>query len=420
MEKLKVLLFGYNGENNTGSESRLVTILEDVRQTLGKKFELDIQSVVIEEKNVRRYLPDQDVEMVELGTSWPLGIRWIPRVLKLVFKRNNLMFLVEGSTFTDHFSSFLLYSYLFATLLCRLVKCKVIAYAVDTGNLKPFNQRLTRWVANKMDLIITRSYDAKEKLIEYGVKKEIFVTTDTAFQYKPPSDEYIQNLLSKLKLDKKRPLIGIAPKEFFWWPVTIRPWGKKEDLYRYPYYHTWAPGSKEKSEKVKCEFAKFADYCVEKFDANILFFCMERMDFLPSKDIYEKMKNKLNAKLIPSNDFDLKDISGLLSKLKFLISTRYHACVLSVCSFIPMIAVSHDVRCDSLFKELDIYDFYIPHDSPNLFNLLLEKVNLLSEKENEVKEKIKSAFPSFLDRCYQNRKILMDWFEREMLKENKK
>ena len=33
----KVLLVGYNGANNTGSEARLLSIIEDVRAILGPK-----------------------------------------------------------------------------------------------------------------------------------------------------------------------------------------------------------------------------------------------------------------------------------------------------------------------------------------------------------------------------------------------
>ena len=410
--KVRVLLFGYNGENNTGSESRLVTIVEDIRKTLGEYGELELVAIALSEENVRRYLKDPKVRIIELGTSWPIGVKWIPKVLGLVFARYDLLILVEGSTFTDHFSSFLLYSYLFGTLLAKPVDCKVVAYAVDCGDLKPLNQKFTKWIANKMDLLIARSYDARDKLKRYGVTKEVFVTTDTAFQYKPPGEDYTNDLLRKLNLDPKRPLIGFAPKEFFWWPVTIRFFGPKEDLYRYPYYHTWGRKDRENSEKVKKEFAKYADYCIKEHNANLLIFCMERMDYPPSKDVYELMEYKDRARLIPSNDYNLKDITGLLSKLKFLTSTRYHACVLSMVSSIPMISVSHDVRCESLFKETEIMEYYIPHSTENLYQTMVEKTKLLVKNEEEVKTKVKSAYPKFLDRCLQNRQLLKGWFEK--------
>jgi polysaccharide pyruvyl transferase WcaK-like protein len=409
-KKIKCLFYGYNGENNTGAESRLVTIIEDIKETIGKEFELDLAAIVIDEKNVRRYIPDRNIRMIEFGTSWPLGIKWIPKFLKEMIFPNDILIIVEGSAFTEHFSPFMLYSNLFAILMAKLVGCKVVCYAVDCGELSPFNQKITAKIGKLVDLFITRTYDAKEKLIKYGLKKEIYVNTDTAFQYIPPPDEYIEDVLKKINIENTKKIIGICPKEFFWWPVTIKLFGKKEDLYRYPYYHTWPKGAKEKSLRVKKDFAKYADFCVEKFDVDVLIIAMEKMDLPPSLDIYNLMNYKNRARVISSNEYNLKDISGLLSKIDFLVSTRYHACVLSMVSSIPMIAVSHDVRLYSLFKETRIMDYYIEYNVENLYEILLEKTQKLIENKSILKEKIKEEYKKFLERCLNNRKVFKEWF----------
>lgn len=412
--RLKVLLFGYNGENNTGSESRLVTILRDVRKLFGETFELDLGAVVLEEKLVRRYTKDPDVKMVELGTSWPLGLKWIPRVLALMFKRYDVMFLVEGSTFTDHFSPFLLYSYIFATLMCRIVGCRVIAYAVDCGKLKPFNRKLARWGAEKMDLLVMRSYDARERLVELGVKKPVITTTDTAFQYLPPPADRTDALIKRLGLDPSRPFVGVAPKEFFWFPIMVKLSGPKEDIYRYPYYHTWGPGDKERGAAMKETFTRYIDWVTKELDANVLIFCMERMDYPPSRDIFDKLERKDRVRVIPSNDFDLEDITGLFSRLKFLTSTRYHACVLSVCDSTPMIGVSHDIRIEALFKEMDTMDYYVAHDTPDLLNVLTAKTKMLLENESALRGKVAAAYPKFMERCMENRSLVRKWFNENL------
>ena len=38
----KVLLVGYNGANNTGSEARLIAIIEDVRAVLGPEVHITV------------------------------------------------------------------------------------------------------------------------------------------------------------------------------------------------------------------------------------------------------------------------------------------------------------------------------------------------------------------------------------------
>ena len=41
----KVLLMGYNGANNTGSETRLISIIEDVRRVLGPEVIITIPTL---------------------------------------------------------------------------------------------------------------------------------------------------------------------------------------------------------------------------------------------------------------------------------------------------------------------------------------------------------------------------------------
>ena len=62
-KKIKALLMGYNGENNTGAESRLVTIARDVREVFSGQ-NLELEAVVLTAANARRYLKDPEVKMV--------------------------------------------------------------------------------------------------------------------------------------------------------------------------------------------------------------------------------------------------------------------------------------------------------------------------------------------------------------------
>ena len=52
----KVLLMGYNGANNTGSETRLISIIKDVRRVLGQDVIITIPT--LNEKNLRRYIKE--------------------------------------------------------------------------------------------------------------------------------------------------------------------------------------------------------------------------------------------------------------------------------------------------------------------------------------------------------------------------
>ena len=218
--------------------------------------------------------------------------------------------------------------------------------------------------------------------------------------------------------DLAKPIIGIAPKEFFWWPISFRPFGPKEDLYVYPFYQTWQKGSRESSQRYVEQSARHADWCVETYDADIALISMEHMDFPPTKRIYDTMKHKDRAVLVSSDENIVDDIISVLSILKGLITTRYHAVVLSSCSAIPMISVSSDTRCEAVFRELDIMDLfidYVKHPDPfpkvsDLDDRLIEMTRNMMSREKELKRRISDMHPKFVARAHQNVTLLTDWF----------
>jgi len=223
--------------------------------------------------------------------------------------------------------------------------------------------------------------------------------------------------LKKIGLTGEKPIIGIAPKEFFWWPIKFKPWGPKEDLYMYPFYHFWPKGGKESSRRYIEQSARHADWCVETYDADIALISMEHMDYIPTVAIREAMKHKDRAIMVSSDEYIVDDVISVLSALDALVTTRYHAVVLSSCSAIPMIAVSSDTRCEAVFRELDMMDLFIdyvshPDPVPNVADLderLIEMTRNLMERKDDLKKRIADAHPKFVERAHQNQVLFAKW-----------
>jgi len=129
----------------------------------------------------------------------------------------------------------------------------------------------------------------------------------------------------------------------------------------------------------------------------------------------ELMKHKDEARWIPSFQYNVDDIKSLLVESRFLITTRYHASVLSSSAGVPMIAISSDSRLEAVFRELNLMDFYIPvtvkppQMPENLYELLVEKMNQLAEREQEIRERIKKQDKVFVERALQNRELFRQW-----------
>lgn len=414
--KVNILLFGYNGVNNTGSEAKLLTTIIDLKEVL--KDKLGKLGVLTQSKEKqKRYVRDKEIEIIEIGSVTAF---FNPTIL--FTKKYDLLILNEGSTFIDHFSSLFLYMFCLGAIEAKSRGMKVVSYGNDCGHLKSFNQKILIFTLNNfVDMIMLRNPDAIKRMKEYGVKKEIHLTADGAYEYPTPNNEYITHLLKKLELNPDdKPIIGIAPKEFFWWPIVPKLYGEKEFCYRYPFYHNWTKEGEESSKKYIEQTVRYCDWLIEKFNANVAIIAMEDMDYPPSKKIYDSLKHKDSARLIPSNEYVVDDIVSVLSKLKFQLTTRYHTTVLASPFGIPMIAVSSDTRCEAVFREIEIMDYYLnyvthPSHLPNIENLfdwMIDRTEKLIKNEDELKNKILKSHTVFYERCRRNREIFKEWFEK--------
>ncbi|MGF7117066.1 polysaccharide pyruvyl transferase family protein [Methanobacterium oryzae] len=398
----KVLLAGYNGANNTGSEARLLSIIDDVRSILGNEVIITVPT--LNEHNLRRYLKeDEFLKIAPISSVFFLDI-------KRLVKEHDVLLLVEGSCYMDTWTSALLWGFLWATRCAHNFKKPSIAYAVDVGHLSSFNRRLVKQEASKTDLILTRTKSAAEELKKIGVKAPIDVTADCAFTFKALKED--ANILRKIWLESDSGVVGLAPIDFYLWPVVMRPWGKKENLYKWPYYYSRSKERVEGSEKLAIKWAKEADRIIENQGKKIALICMEELDEPLAKCIKERMKNPEMAKIFSSREYNASEMTSILRKLELLITSRYHAGLLSLEAQIPQIAIGHDTRLRGFYKELGLENYLVDYMSPQIWNKLSQKVDELLENPEIQQVKLKDGFAEHLKRANRNPEILKNFLKK--------
>lgn len=400
-----VLLMGYNGANNTGSETRLISIIEDVRNVLGKDVELTIPT--LNEQNLRRYLKeDEHLKIVPIPSIYFFA-------LKNIVKKHDLVLLVEGSCYMDTWTSALLWAFLWTTRCASKHRIPCIAYAVDSGELSRFNRFLVKREASKTDLIITRNKYAKDRLIKIGVTAPIEHTADCAFSFETKTkDRNIINEIGTPEQDSKNGFVGMAVVDFHLWPVVIRPWGRKANLYKWPYYFSRSSSRVLKTEKLSENWAKEADRIVEKYSKNIIIICMEELDEPLAHKIKNKMKHSNMAVIVSAKNYNASQITEILRSLELLITSRYHAGVLSLKNSVPQIAVGHDPRLKGLYKDIKrdkefLIDY--PDDDTKIqgiWKILSEKVDHLIENSRCPNETLVKCYKQQLKLSLTNKKLL--------------
>ena len=399
----KVLLVGYNGANNTGSEARLLAIIEDVRSLLGPHVEITVPT--LNEENLRRYLAED--EHLHIA---PIPSIFFFAVDKMV-KQHDLVLLVEGSCYMDTWTSALLWAFLWATKSAHRHGKPCVAYAVDAGELSPMNRWLVKREASKTDLIITRTKHAMERLQKIGVTASITSTADCAYTFQEDPDDH--HLLEAIFPGPAEGVVGLAVVDFSLWPVVIRPWGQNKNLYKWPYYFSRSPERMEMRERLIEGWARTADEIIEKYGKKVTLICMEELDQPLAEDIQGKMKNKDKCRVISSGKYNASQMTSVLSDLDLLITSRYHSAVLSLRAGVPQIAVGHDPRLTSLYQDLNLYhDYFICHDAPHLWEDLTDKIDLLLANDDLQKDMLEDGLEEQVTLSQKNR-ILLGEFLRE-------
>jgi polysaccharide pyruvyl transferase WcaK-like protein len=329
--------------------------------------------------------------------------------IRRLVKEHDILVLVEGSCYMDTWTSALLWAFLWATRCANNFKKSSIAYAVDAGHLSSFNRRLVKREASKTDLILTRTELAAKELKEIGVKAPMEVTADCAFTFKTIKED--ANILNETYPDSNLGVVGLAPIDFYLWPVIMRLWGKKENLYKWPYYYSRSKERIEGSEQLALKWAQEADRIIEKHNKRVALICMEELDEPLARCIKNKMNNPEMVKIFSSKDYNASQMTSILRGLDLLVTSRYHAGVLSLEAQIPQIAIGHDTRLKGFYGELGLENYLIDYMSPEIWHKLKEKVDELLENPKIQQEILKDGFIEHFNRASKNPEILKNFLQ---------
>jgi polysaccharide pyruvyl transferase WcaK-like protein len=398
MTSPSVLLIGYNGANNTGAEALLQADIEDLRAVFGEEALLTVPALK-DPANLRRYLHEApNLRIV------PMPPVFMGEVRRLV-RQHDLVVLVEGSAFMDTWGSALLWYFLWAARCADREGKPCLTYAVDAGQLRPRNQRLVRRWASAIDLLVTRSPSATQRLRGWGVTAPIESTADNAFTFEPRHED--REWARAIWPEDEPPAVGIAAVDFYRWPVVIRPWGHARDRYWWPYYFSTSPARRRASADLARGYARLADAAVARHGRSVALICMEELDEPIARAIRGEMAYPDRASVFSARDHDASRMTALLQSLGVLVTSRYHASVLSLAAAVPQIAVGHDLRLRTLYAELGLEgEYFFGAGRPDAFDRIGQAVDHLLSDPAEVRGRLRSGHDAHVVTARRNRELL--------------
>lgn len=355
-EKLKILIVGYNGAGNTGADARVAASVKQIKELYGADS-VSLSVITLDEEAVACYF-DEDVRMLKISSIFL-------RDLYRACSSHHAAVICEGSTLKSTFANALSLFFCEAAGIMSAQKKPCIAFGSEAGRMDGFLKRFAGRMC-KDTYFITRTRESMDVLNASGLRGHI--GTDTVWLYDDEiSESEAEELLKSQGWDGESPLLGAAVIDPFCWPVrpSLLRWAKaavtkdRSEQYDKWYFFSSSPERKAAYEKYISEMAKAVASFARDEGCFPVLIGMEKMDAGPCRDLMEKIG--MPCAVFLSKDRRADVIAGVLKKLSVLVTSRYHAAVLSMKGGCPIIAVSMDERLDSLMRELSLDDGFLCH-----------------------------------------------------------
>ena len=335
--KHDILISGYYGFKNTGDDSLLRSIIDNIRD---KRCDADI---TVLSKTPRE-------------TSLVYGVKCINRfnIIKIFYRLKSTRLLISGggSLLQDVTST---KSYKYYSTIIKLAQkqgAKVMVYANGIGPLRNEKNRTDcKAMLDRVDVITLRDENSLSELKRIGVKKDAVVTADPAFSLKP----------SGPKIAEKAP----------YFIVSVRKW-----------------------KKLPADFIENMGFICRtiKQEHNVTPVFIPMQGYI-DKDICLEIAKLCGGKIRDSFS-DISDMLGYIKNAEFVIGMRLHILIYALNMNVPIIALSYDPKIDSI---VDKWDFCKAFDVSKIdcgeilaqSEYILQNRTDISGKINEISEEMR-------------------------------
>jgi polysaccharide pyruvyl transferase WcaK-like protein len=118
------------------------------------------------------------------------------------------------------------------------------------------------------------------------------------------------------------------------------------------------------------------------------------------------------ARVFCSREYNASQIVCILRSLEMLVTSRYHACVLSLAAQVPQIAVGHDLRLKTIYQELGLFeDFFVDCKNPNLYENVRSLISRLLKDPSCVQAILQSGYEQHKCDAQRNRALLKEFIK---------
>lgn len=321
----EVMILGYYGFGNWGDEATLSAIVNMIH-TVSKQTKIDV------------------ITYSGCETYETHGVNGISRTcyLKILKSIRNCDIVIcgGGTILQDVTSSRSLYYYLTLIWLAKKYNKKIVFFSNGFGPITK-NKAITLKVCNKANDIIVRDEKSKRMMIEMGVTKKIYVSTDIVFDFKKTPNIIKQNKIA----------------------ISLRQWSY--------------------SKKFINQIAKAANKLISKGYFIDLISLHQNRDEKVLNQLLKGINNKEKVCLYKAQSY--REVMDRIGESKIMIGMRLHANIFALINDIPIITIDYDPKIEALAQDFDQPIIYI-----NESNISKKILDAIWDIESNYAEKVKS------------------------------
>ena len=408
-QPLKILLVGYNGARNTGADARVVALTQQLEQTLGTE-EAVLTVMTLDTESVGGYF-SKSVRLLHFTTVFFFS-------LLRACSTHHVAILCEGSTLTPTFADALCVFFCEASGIMRRQGKPCIAYGSEVGRLDGWLARLSSDLCRDTYFMV-RTEESLQNLQALGLRGH--VGTDTAWTFQnSESEQWARKQLIDVGWDGKQPLMGVAPLNPYCWPVRPSLWrwlkavATRDFTQQYDklYFFSDSMKRRQQFERYLSAIASATNQYAEEHGAFVVILGMEQLDTRVCEQLEKCIRHP--HVVFTSKTCNVFQMTGLLRQLNILLTSRYHASVLSMAHACPIVAVSIDARLNGVMHEVGLDEQYLHHASDtHLESRIIASLKIADEQQEDIKQKIECQLAIYKSKTKEMSHFFKTWLKEQ-------
>jgi polysaccharide pyruvyl transferase WcaK-like protein len=344
---LKLLLAGYFGAGNVGSDMRASEIVRQIRFLLGAD--------------------EVEFTAFALSTDWPSDVlrgvaprlcdSYVPTAVASAVDEHEAVVACEGSMFKSTFSN-VLSATMAASLALAAENGKLaVGYGAEVGAMDAALEELVAARVNRA-LLLCRNSASLERARGLGLRASL--GADTAWTFEAAPREAAARVLGELGWNGSDPVLTVCPANPFWWPVRANPimafelemTGEHKDrLHSSIFFHAKSPEIDRSYRAYLSGLARAVDALRRSMDAFPIAIAMERIDEAACRDLSAELPHPVP--ILIGHRYSVREVVGVLRLSDLLISSRFHALVGAMPAAVPSVGIANDERIRNLLVDVD-------------------------------------------------------------------